>query len=101
MKGERIPDYKGIHLENILSITPGIVQVAGLNAEHITELSLDGVTVQGIKPDQVRARYASFTLGAKGANFSFNGVGVTNSGEAAAKAKTTFGCDGKFVPYQD
>ncbi|HEX3927750.1 MAG TPA: glycosyl hydrolase family 28 protein, partial [Gemmatimonadales bacterium] len=36
MKGDRIPDYKDITLENVLSVTPGIAQVAGLNADHLT-----------------------------------------------------------------
>ncbi|HEY4357164.1 MAG TPA: glycosyl hydrolase family 28 protein [Acidobacteriaceae bacterium] len=100
MKGERIPDYKGIHIENVVSTTPGIVQVAGLNADHITEVSLDGVRVEGVKPDQVKAVFANVFTGPKGANFTFSGNGVTNT-KADKREPMTFTCAGKFLPYQD
>ncbi len=100
MKGDLTPDYKGIRIENLLAVTPGIVQIGGLNADHKTEITLDGVEVRGIKPDQVRARYSSISYGPKGANFSFTGTGVTNT-PASAPLKMNFSCDGKFLPYQD
>jgi polygalacturonase len=100
MTGTMTPDYKGIRIENLLAVTPGIVQIGGLNADHKTEVTLDGVEVRGIKPDQVRARFSAITYGAKGANFTFTGTGVTNE-PAASKLKMNFSCDGKFVPYED
>lgn len=100
MKGSRIPDYKDITFENILSITPGIAQVAGLNAEHLTEITLNGVEIRGIRPDQVRARFANIALGPKGANFTFTGEDVTTS-PAHVPLKLPFSCAEKFVPYQD
>ena len=100
IKGTLTPDYKGILIENFISLTPGIVQVAGLNAEHPTELTLDGVDVRGVKPEQVRARYSSITVGPKGANFTFTGSGVTTT-TPTPKVKMEFSCDNKFVPYQD
>lgn len=100
MKGPLTPDYKGIRIENFISLTAGIVQVAGLNAEHPTELTLDGVEVHGVKPEQVRARYSSITVGPKGANFTFTGSGVTAT-TPTPKVKMDFSCDNKFVPYQD
>jgi polygalacturonase len=100
MAGSFIPDYKGIRLENVLSLTPGIVQVAGLNAEHMTEIVLDGVEVRGVKPDQVRARFSAVTVGPKGANFVFTGPGVTTT-PAYPQLRTNFSCVNKFVPYKD
>ena len=100
MKGDMVPDYKGIRIENLLSVTPGIVQLGGLNAEHPTEVTLDGVEVHGIQPDQARARYSTITYGPKGANFTFKGTGVTNS-PATTKLSSNFSCTGKFVPYED
>jgi polygalacturonase len=100
MTGTFTPDYKDIRLENVLSLTPGIVQVAGLNADHVTELSLDGVEVRGIKPDQVRARFSTVLVGPRGANFVFTGEGVTST-PSSATLHTNFSCDNKFVPYQD
>ncbi|HEX4155009.1 MAG TPA: glycosyl hydrolase family 28 protein [Acidobacteriaceae bacterium] len=100
MKGDRIPDYKDITLENVLSMTPGIAQVAGLNAEHATELTLNGVEIRGITPDQARAQFSHITLGPKGANFTFTGNGVTTT-PAHVPLKMSFSCEGKFVPYED
>jgi polygalacturonase len=100
MTGTFTPDYKGIRIENLLSLTPGIVQVAGLNAEHPTEITLDGVEVRGVKPEQVRGRNSAITYGPKGANFTFTGQNVTNT-PATPKLKMSFSCNNKFVPYQD
>lgn len=100
MKGDLIPDYKEITLENVLSVTPGVAQVAGLNAEHATELTLNGVEIRGIQPDQVRAQFAHITLGPMGANFTFTGNDVTTT-PAHVPLKMNFSCDGKFVPYED
>ena len=100
LKGDRFPDYKGIHLEDVHSLTPGIVQVAGLNPDHITEISLDGVVVNKVKPEQVRARFAVVTVGVDGANFTFKGENVTVYSQAQKQPKVS-SCDGVFVPYQD
>lgn len=101
LKGDMTPDYKGIHIEDVLSITPGIVQVAGLNKDHISEVTLNGVEVRGIQPTQMRARFAAFTYEAKGTNLSFSGEGVTSNPATPPAVKSTISCDGKFVPYED
>jgi polygalacturonase len=100
MKGDRIPDYKGITFENLISLTPGIAQIAGLNADHLTEVMLNGVDIRNIKPDQVRAQFAKITIGPLGSNLKFAGNGVTSTPESAP-LKMSFSCEGKFVPYQD
>jgi polygalacturonase len=100
LKGDRIPDYKDIKFENILSLTPGIAQVVGLNADHLTEIEMNGVEIRRIRPDQVRAQFANITVGPKGANFRFTGNDVT-SAPRTAPLNTSFSCISKFVPYQD
>lgn len=100
MKGDRIPDYKEIHLEDVRSVTPGLVQVAGFNKDHITQIVLDGVIVDGINPAQVRARFADVTVGSKGANFTFTGEGVTTHNVRNRKA-VALACTNVFVPYED
>ncbi len=100
MKGNLIPDYKAITFENVISMTPGIAQVAGLNADHLTEVTLNGVDIRGIQPDQIRAQFAKITTGPLGTNLKFIGNGVTST-PATAPLKMSFSCDGKFVPYQD
>ena len=100
LKGDRTPDYKAITFENVIGTTPGIAQVAGLNADHATEVTLNGVDIRGIQPDQVRAQFAKFTIGPLGTNLKFTGNGVIST-PASAPLKMSFSCDGKFVPYQD
>jgi polygalacturonase len=100
MKGDLTPDYKGIRIENVLSLTPGIVQVAGLNAEHLTEITLNGVEVRDIKPDQARARFSTIAYGPKGANFTFTGEGVTNQ-PTTSKLDMNMTCSDRFLPYRD
>jgi polygalacturonase len=100
MQGNRIPDYKDIAFENILSLTPGIAQVAGLNTQHLTEITLNGIEIRGIQPTQVHAQFAKITVGPKGANFTFTGNDVTTM-PTNVPLKMSFSCEGKLVPYQD
>src|SRR5580704_6898303 len=105
--GDRIPDYKGITIENVIDTTPGDVLIAGLNDDHRTEVTLDGVRVMGISPAQVHGHFATVTLGPLGTNLNFSGTdikvvpaakGANPSGGADKEA--AFTCDGKFVPMQ-
>jgi polygalacturonase len=73
--GDRIPDYKRIRIENVVASTPGEVLIAGKDAAHVTEVSLIGVQISGIKPDQVHAQFAEIEL--SGTNVPApNGIGV-------------------------
>ena len=100
LKGNLIPDYKAITFENVVSMTPGIAQIAGLNTDHLTEVTLNGVDIHGIQPDHVRAQFAKITIDPLGTNIKFTGNGVTST-PSSAPLKMSFSCDGKFVPYQD
>jgi polygalacturonase len=60
--GTKIPDYKKIVLENVISTTPGDVLIAGIDDAHRTEITLDNVQVYGIQPGQVHLAYADITL---------------------------------------
>jgi polygalacturonase len=102
--GDRIPDYKAITIQNIISTTPGDVLIAGLTDDHRTEVMLDSVQVVGITPAQVHGHFATVTLGPLGTNLNFSGTDIKVV--PAAKAATTtpdaaepaFTCDEKFVP---
>jgi polygalacturonase len=105
--GDRIPDYKAITIRNVIDTTPGDVLIAGLNDDHRTEVTLDGVRVEGITPQQVHGRFATVTLGPEGSNLDFSATDIkviraqpgSTSSDAAAK-ESAFGCDEKFVPMQ-
>jgi polygalacturonase len=105
--GDRIPDYKAITIRNVIDTTPGDVLIAGLNDDHRTEVTLDGVRVEGITPQQVHGHFATVTLGPEGSNLDFSATDIkviraqpgSASSDAAGK-ESAFGCDEKFVPMQ-
>jgi polygalacturonase len=103
--GDRIPDYKAITIRNVVDTTPGDVLIAGLNDDHRTEVTLDGVRVDGITPQQVHGHFATVTLGPMGSNLDFSATDIkvvpakSAAADTAAKA-AAFTCDGKFVPMQ-
>lgn len=100
MKGDRIPDFKGIRLEDVLSLTPGIVQAAGIDADHITEITLDGVEIKGLTAAQTRAQFLQVHVGPKGTNIHFQGNGVTAPSQVSSP-KPDVSCAGKFPAYQE
>jgi len=99
--GDRIPDYKAITIRNVIASTPGDVLIAGLNDDHRTELTLDGVRINGITPQQVHGRFATVILGPMSTNLNFSATDIkvipakSDTGKEAG-----FRCDGKFVPMQ-
>ena len=72
--GDRIPEYKGITLRNIVSLTPGDVLIAGKDAAHTTEVTLDTITINGIKPEQVHSQYTKAAVAHL--NFELKGTAV-------------------------
>jgi polygalacturonase len=107
--GDRIPDYKAITIRNVIDTTPGDVLIAGLNDDHRTEVTLDGVRIDGITPQQVHGRFAMVTLGPRGTNLNFSAADIkaisakavpAPTAADAATAEPAFTCEGKFVPMQ-
>ncbi len=104
--GTKIPDYKKIRLENVVSTTPGDVLIAGIDDAHRTEITLDGVFVQGITRAQVHGHFADVTVGPMGTNLDFGGADFTGTDmkvqrtEGQAKGYTASSCVGKFVPME-
>jgi len=93
----------------VIDTTTGDVLIAGLNDDHRTELTLDGVHVEGTTPAQVHGRFATVTLGPLGTNLNFSATEIkvipakaaSSPGESAAReAGPAFTCDGRFVPMQ-
>jgi len=107
--GDRIPDYKAITIRNVIDTTPGDVLIAGLNDDHRTEVTLDGVHIEGITPQQVHGHFATVTLGPLGTNLNFSATDIkvvpgktmppAPSSETSAD-EPAFTCEEKFVPMQ-
>lgn len=99
--GDRIPDYKKITLENIYAETPGDVLIAGKDAAHITEVTLNNVTIQGITAAQVHLNYDDLKVGSSNIPFAETAKGNTTVSLAStAGGAKPIVCAGKFVPYQ-
>jgi polygalacturonase len=102
IKGEKIPEYRNIKLENITDETPGDVLIAGYDQDHRTQVNLVNVTIDGITPDRMHLKLAD--IGNGGTNLPLakaaegNDVKITAL-DAKALAKS-YSCDGKFVPMQ-
>ncbi|MHB1023659.1 MAG: glycoside hydrolase family 28 protein [Acidobacteriaceae bacterium] len=101
IQGNRIPEYKRIRLENIDDLTPGDVLIAGKDADHITDILLNNVTIHGIKPSEVHMQFAKVELGKGGANFQPAGKSVTvEHVDVANMGSVGKTCAGRFVPMQ-
>jgi len=99
--GDRIPDYKNITLQNVIATTPGDVLIAGKDAAHITEIKLDGVIINQIKPEQVHILFAQIYESGRGTNLKSTGPVAYVGG--STPANTNFdaeikSCSAKFLP---
>ena len=98
--GTKIPDYKKIMLQNIVSETPGDVQIAGIDEAHRTEVTLDNVVIKGMTAGQVHLAYVDITLTGAGASFDVSkGRNVKVIGSASGAAARD-ACAARFVPYR-
>ncbi|HEX9200523.1 MAG TPA: glycosyl hydrolase family 28 protein [Acidobacteriaceae bacterium] len=100
IKGERIPDYKAITLENITDLTPGDVLIAGYDEAHRTQVELKNVTIKGITPDKVHVKLADIVE--NGTDLPLEKAVTDNDVKVVvvdAKAKPYL-CDGKFLPMR-
>ncbi len=114
--GTKIPDYKKIVLENVLSTSPGNVLIAGIDNDHRTEIALRGVFIQGIRPGQVHTAFSDIVTIAPGSNLDLTGKSVrvvsvpgeqsggVDMGVAGAggpmKPLTAEACAARFVPMR-
>jgi len=103
-KGERIPDYKNIRIENVTDLTPGDVLIAGYDEAHRTQVVLKDVTIKGITLDKMHLKFADISddktslpleKAAEG-----NHVKVDYGGSPDGPNPPPYSCDGKFVPMR-
>lgn len=99
-KGDHIPDYKKILLQNVVSETAGDVLIAGIDDAHRTEITLNGVFVNGIQSTQVHGHFADITIGPAGTNLDFSATDLKVTRPAGEKSGTAPSCSEKFVPMQ-
>ncbi len=100
IKGDRIPDYKAITLENITDLSPGDVLIAGYDEAHRTQLNLINVNFKGMTVDKMHLKLAD--IGNGGTNLPLEKAAEGNDVKVTAMgaAKTPYACDGKFLPMR-
>ena len=103
--GTKIPDYKKIVLENVVSTTPGDVLIAGIDDAHRTEVEFRNVLIEGIKPSQVHLMYADIISVTPGSNLDDVAFGKEKTVRYAIKGEGNPnirpqdpGCAKAFVP---
>jgi polygalacturonase len=101
IKGDRIPEFRKITLENITAMTPGDVLIAGYDEAHRTEVVLDGVFINGIKPSQVHGHFATVEVGPHSANIDFSTTDLKRpEPPAPPMIYRPMSCEERFIPMQ-
>jgi polygalacturonase len=97
--GNLVPVYRDIHLRNIHVLTPGQVTLAGFDAEHKLEASLDNVFLDGTTNREIHAANATLTLGPRQGTPITPGENVAVTQEPGSTAGTPLACQNRFPPY--
>jgi polygalacturonase len=100
IKGDRIPDYKKITIENVTDETPGDVLIAGYDDAHRTQVELKNLTIKGITADKVHVKLADIVE--SGTDLPIEKSGADKQVKVVvvdAKAKP-YSCEGKFLPMR-
>jgi polygalacturonase len=94
--GTRLPIYRDIVLKDVHSLTPGWVTLLGLDAEHKLGVTLDNVTIDGMRAAELHAENAEIRMDLRG-NLDLAGNGVTVTGAGAAAAPLA--CSDRFPSF--
>jgi polygalacturonase len=102
IKGDKIPEYRKITLENVTDETPGDVLIAGYDEAHRTQMDLVNVTIQGITLDRMHLKLAD--IRDDGTNLPLARAAEGNDVKVLAPdvqaSRQPYSCEGKFVPMQ-
>jgi polygalacturonase len=100
--GTMIPDYKKIVLENVRMIrsdgspvAPPVVTLTGYDEDHVLDLTLNNVVVEGMAQGKVKAAFADVKFGPGPVSFPVAGKGVSVAKNVTTNAPPN-PCTGKF-----
>jgi polygalacturonase len=101
--GTMIPDFKKIVLENVRAIRsdgspilPSVVTLTGYDEDHILDVTLNNVVVEGLDQSRVKAAFVDAKLGPGPVSIPIVGKGVKVS-NAVTQALPPNPCTGKFA----
>ena len=100
-KGDKLPIYRDIMLENVHVLTPGAYTFLGLDAEHKLGIKLDNVLADGQKDSLFYVNDAEITLGPRKGNLEPQGDNAMPVESAGATPGQPLNCDARFVPAEE
>ena len=98
-KGDRLPIYRDITVENVHVLTPGAYTFLGLDAEHKLGIKLDNVFADDQQHSLFYDKDAEITIGPRRGNLSPAGDDVTTTQAADSAKGKPLECDARFVPF--
>jgi polygalacturonase len=97
--GDRPPVYRQIRLKDVRSLTRGRSTILGL-PEHRIGVTLDNVSVDGQRPDELSAEHADVRIGPRRGSFLPSGATVSVDDAGAAPGEP-LRCEGRFPPFPE
>ena len=61
--GTLVPVYQEILLENVHSVSPGEIQLIGIDAQHPLQVRMDGVSIDHLAAKEIHIAHARFITG--------------------------------------
>jgi polygalacturonase len=97
--GDRPPVYRKIRLTDVRSLTRGRSTILGLPEQRI-DVTLDNVSVDGQRPDELSAEHADVRIGPRRGSFLPSGATVSVDDAGAVTAEPPR-CEGRFTPFPE
>jgi polygalacturonase len=99
--GTLLPSYRHIVLRNVHALNSGPVVVRGLDAQHAAEVTFDNVQVDGFRPREFDAAYATVTQ--TGGNVPPRGGhdGADVTVKTVSGPASTLNCATAFPPFSE
>jgi len=97
-KGNRLPIYRDVTLENVRVTTPGAFTFLGLDADHKLGIKLDNVWADDQKNSLFYVKDADIALGPHKGNLTPKGENATPVDAEGAAAGEPLDCSARFVP---
>jgi polygalacturonase len=98
-KGNKLPIYRDITLEDVHVLTPGAFTFQGLDADHKLGVKLDNVVADDQQHSLFYNQDADITIGPRAGNLAPSGTNVTITRAADVANGSPLPCESRFVPF--
>ncbi|MGH9561566.1 MAG: pectinesterase family protein, partial [Terracidiphilus sp.] len=98
-KGDLLPVYRDITLQNVHILTPGTYTFLGLSADQKLGITLENVFADGQQQSRIIANHATITIGKERGNLEPAGDDVTIVQTPGSAPGTPLDCTARFVPF--